>query len=198
MTECMQPFRELVKPGRTFYWDENLDDLFNKSKNIIKEKAIEGIKTYDIQKTTCLQTDWSRQGIGYLLLQKNCNCKPISNPTCCKDGWQLVFAGSRFTKGAEANYSPTEGEALAVAWSLEHAKMFVLGCKDLIVSTDHKPLERILQDRDLSSITNPRLLNKAKNASIQIQSPLQPGKVAQRARCLIKESNTVCSGHISD
>ena len=65
---------------------------------------------------------------------------------------------SRFTKGPELRYSPTKGEALAVAWSIEHARMFTLGCQNLLVSTDHKPVG-ILRDRALSDIKNPRLLN---------------------------------------
>ena len=35
--------------------------------------------------------------------------------------------------------------------------MFTLGCTDLLVSTDHKPLLGIFKDRDLSSIKNPRI-----------------------------------------
>ena len=177
MTDAMQPFRDLVKPKAKFYWDDTLNNVFQKSKDVIIEKAIEGIKTYDIGKTTCIQTDWSRDGIGYLLLQKNCQCTQTSNPICCKNGWQLVFAGSRFTKGAETRYSPTEGEALAVAWSLEHARIFVLGCRDLFVSTDHKPLEGILKDRNLSTISNPRLLNlKQRTLQFHFTVKYNPGK----------------------
>ena len=75
---------------------------------------------------------------------------------CCTDGWKLIFAGSRFTKPAESRYSPTEGKALAVAGALNHSKMFTLGCTNLVVSVDHKPLLGILNDRDLGNINNPR------------------------------------------
>ena len=129
---------------------------------------MEGIKSFDKTKNTCLQTDWCRNGLGYLLLQQNCSCTSDKAPLCCKDGWKLVLAGSRFTKGAEERYSPTEGEALAVAWSLEHAKIFVLGCEKLFISTDHKPLLGILHDRSLASINNPRLL-KLKQRTLPYQ-----------------------------
>ena len=76
-------------------------------------------------------------------------------PNCCPQGWHLVFAGSRFTSPTESRYAPTEGEALAVSWGLNNARMFVLGCKDLIVITDHKPLLKIFDHSDLSTITNP-------------------------------------------
>ena len=35
--------------------------------------------------------------------------------------------------------------------------MFTLGCRDLTVVTDHKPLTRILNDRSLDTISNPRV-----------------------------------------
>jgi len=53
-------------------------------------------------------------------------------PICCNDGWKLIYAGSRFTTETESWYAPTEGEALAIAWSL-----FVLRCNDLIVIIAH-------------------------------------------------------------
>ena len=141
---------------------------------LIKQSE-EGICTFDTKRKTCLQTDWSKEGIGYLLLQQYCNCETARAPLCCKDGWSLVFAGSRFTRGAELGYAPTEYEPLAVAWSLEHARMFVLGC--LIVSTDRQPLLGILRDRDLSSIGNPRLLNlKQRTLPYQFTIQHNPGK----------------------
>ena len=115
------------------------------------------MRQYDIRRPTCLQTDFSKDGLGYLLLQKYCECLLDNAPLCCHDGWKLVFAGSRFTKGAEARYAPTEGEALAVAWALNHAHIFTKGCPQLLISTDHKPLLGILNDKPLGDIQNPRL-----------------------------------------
>ena len=43
MTETMKPFRELLKPKMEFYWDKTLDDLFEKSKDMIIEAVIEGV-----------------------------------------------------------------------------------------------------------------------------------------------------------
>ena len=54
---------------------------------------------------------------------------------------------------------PVEGEALAVAEGLAKARFFVLGCKDLIVVVDHKPLVKILGDRSLVDLPNARLRN---------------------------------------
>ena len=173
----MEPFRDLVKQNSQFRWDETLAQLFEESKRILVRQTEEGIRTFDIARNTCLQTDWSKDGIGYLLLQQYCNCKSVKAPLCCKDGWKLVFAGSRFTRGAERNYAPTEGEALAVAWSLEHARMFVLGCEHLLISTDHKPLIGILGNRELSSISNSRILGlKQRTLPYQFTTRHNPGK----------------------
>ena len=158
VSPVMQPFRDLIKPHQKFYWDEHLDKLFVESKAAIVDLVKLGVESFDISRRICAQPDWSKEGIGYLLLQKHCSCSDKS-PVCCTGGWKLIFAGSRFTKPAERNYSPTEGEALALAWSLRHSRMFTLGCPDLFVATDHKPLLGIFNDRDLGSIENPRVLS---------------------------------------
>ena len=110
-----------------------------------------------------------QSGIGYLLLQQHCNCNLEKAPICCKDGWKLIYAGSQFTHNTESRYASTEGEAIAVAWSLEHSK-FTLGCNNLIISTDHRPLLGIFNNKELNSINNPRLCNlKLRNFKFNMQ-----------------------------
>ena len=157
-SDKMAPFRSLVKPHSSFTWTEELKDLFEEAKHKIIQQVKSGVRQYNVKRATCLQTDYCKDGLGYLLLQKFCQCQLDKAPLCCPSGWKLVFAGSRFTKGAEANYAPTEGEALAVAWALNHAQVFTKGCPDLIISTDHKPLLGILNNRPIESIKNPRIL----------------------------------------
>ena len=159
ISPIMTPFRDLIKPKNRFYWDDTLERLFQESKQKIIDVVQEGVKSFDPNLNTCVQTDWCKEDLGYLLLQQHCKCPSDKLPTCCPEGWRLIFAGSKFTKPSEFNYSPTEGEALAVSWSLGHSKMFTLGCPKLFVSTDHKPLLGILNDKDLASISNSRLLD---------------------------------------
>ena len=53
----------------------------------------------------------------------------------------------------------------------------MLGCRDLIVSTDHKPLLGIFHDRDLSSIPNDRISSlKEKTFRYQFSIQFCPGK----------------------
>ena len=172
----MKPFRDLIKPNNKFYWDSILEDLFQCSKKKLIEVVREGVEHFDTKRQTCLQTDWCRNGIGYLLLQKHCSC-PNVVPTCCPEGWKLVYAGSRFNNSAESRYYPTEGELLAVSWGLQHSRMFTLGCPKLLISVDHKPLLGILNDRELNSILNPRILAlKESTFSWNFQIHHNPGK----------------------
>ena len=157
MTKPMAPFRELLKSSSRFYWDDVLQELFNQAKEVIIKEIEKGVKTFDKKRPTCIATDWSKDGLGFFLLQKHCSCEMFS-PVCCKTGWQLVMAGSRFTKEAESRYSPVEGEALAVTYGLHKCRYYVLGCQDLLVATDHQPLLKIFSDRRLDEIENPRLL----------------------------------------
>ena len=160
MAEKMAPFRELLKPGNKFIWNENLQELFDKSKEEIVHAVENGVRLFDPQKRTALVTDWSKTGTGFSLMQKHCNCSS-DIPTCCREGWKLVFAGSQFNNKAEARYAPIEGECLAVVKALKKptVKYFIHGCKDLIIATDHKPLVKLLGNRKLEDIDNPRLLS---------------------------------------
>ena len=145
------------KPDNKFEWTDAMEELFNKSKDIMLECMKEGVRLFDVNRPTMLSTDWSIEGIGFMLRQKYCNC-PLS-PTCCMDGWKLALIGSRFTTPTERRYAPIEGEALAVAYALNQTRFFTLGCSNLIVTTDHKPLVNILNDKSLADIGNRRLLN---------------------------------------
>ena len=173
--ERMLPFRNLLKSGESFKWDESLDKIFNETKHMIIEEIRRGIEIFDKKRPTCLATDWSKDGIGFLLLQKHCPCAQIK-PLCCKTGWKVTLVGGRFTTSAESRYAPIEGEALAVVEALKKAKHFVLGCSDLIVAVDHKPLLKVFGDRSLEDIHNPRLFNlKEKTLRFRFRMVHVPG-----------------------
>ena len=158
MTDVMLPFRDLLKPSIKFYWDDKLEQAFQKSKSTIIDEINHGVTIFDKTKPTCLATDWSKHGIGFWLFQKHCSC-PSNDLFCCKPGWKITLVGSRFTHAAESRYAPIEGEALAVADALDKARHFVLGCTNLTIAVDHKPLLKIFGDRSLDNISNTRLCN---------------------------------------
>ena len=80
----LQPFRKLLKApavGRKIYWDENLGKLFQELKKTILEEVMNGIQAFSMKRPTCLATDWSKEGMGYMLFQKWCKCDKI-DPRC--------------------------------------------------------------------------------------------------------------------
>ena len=150
------PFRELLKKGGKFYWDDVIQKIFDEAKSVLAEEIIKGVTRFEINRETALLTDWSKSGVGFVLLQKYCKCAKIS-PVCCKGGWMVCMIGSRFNNRAETNYSPVEGEALAVANGLKKTKYYTLGCEKLTIGVDHKPLLGILNETCMEDIENPRL-----------------------------------------
>ena len=159
LIDLVSPFRVFLGKNKKFEWNSELDEAFQKSKLAIVDAIKEGVEIFDLHRPTCLQTDYSKIGIGYFLSQKHCMC-PGSAPGCCEVGWRITLAGSRFLKPAESRYHPIEGEALAVAWSLEQTKYFTQGCPTLTITTDHKPLLGILSSSTpMDQIPNPRLFS---------------------------------------
>ena len=156
LREYMEPFRPFLSLRHPFEWTTELDKSFQSSKTAIINAIREGVEIFDLDKPTCLRTDWSKKGVGYFLLQKHCHCKD-TRPDCCTDGWRMTLAGSRFLTLAEQHYAPIEGEALAITWGLEQTKFFTLGCHQLLIATDHKPLIKVFGDRTLNEIPNTRL-----------------------------------------
>ena len=177
VSPIMQPFRDLLKSKAEFAWNQTLQNAFIESKMLLVQLVEKGVSTFDINRVTCLAPDWSKHGMGFLLLQKYCSCLMTKAPICCPDGWRLVFAGSRYCNDAESRYAPIEGEASAIAWALNKCRMFVMGCPNLVVVTDHAPLLGIFGDRDLSKISNPRLF-KLKERTMMYRFSIQhcPGK----------------------
>ena len=82
---------------------------------------------YDIDKPLVLQVDAST-GLGACLLQDN---KPISY-------------ASRSLISSEENYANIERELLAIVYACERFHQYTYGY-NVIVHTDHKPLESILK-----------------------------------------------------
>ena len=183
--EIMTPFRELLRTkNRGFYWDETLERIFQESKRVIANKIEEGVQTFELDRTTGLATDYSKTGISYFLFQKHCSCTGEPDMSCGNGHWKLILSGSRFTNDAESRYAPVEGEALALVYGLESCRMFVLGCPDLLVTVDHKPLVKIFSDQALENISNPRLLNfKEKSLMYRFRIRHRPGKLNLAPDC---------------
>ena len=119
----------------------SLQEAFEQSKLNITKEIEKGVRIFDKSKPTCLATDWSKHEIGFWLFQKHCPC-PSNDLFCCKQGWKISLVGSRFTHPDESK-----------------ARHFVLGCKNLTIVVDHRPLLEIFSDRSLDQISKIRLRN---------------------------------------
>ena len=156
----MDPFRPLLKKNSEFAWSQDLQKAFDKAKLDIVALIKEGLKSFTLGAWTCVVTDWSQTGLGYVLWQKRCTC-PTIHHNCCQGGWAMIQCGSRFCTGAESRYHPIKGELLGVPWALEKTAHYNLGCDKLLILFDHKPLLGLLTNRDLGDIENPRLQHLA-------------------------------------
>ena len=189
LRNIMEPFRKFLSPKCKFEWTSELNQLFVDSRARIISAIEDGVRMFDMSKRTCLRTDWSKVGIGFWLLQKHCNCTKQS-PGCCPDGWRITLASSRFLKPCERNYAAVEGEALGVAWGLEQTKYFTMGCNNLLVVTDHAPLVKLLGDRRLDEINNPRLFRlKQRTLMWHFDIEYQPGKLNSVSDALSRYPN---------
>ena len=98
--------------------------------------------------------------------------------------------GSRFASATESRYAPVEGEALAVADALEKAQYFVLGCNDLVIAVDNKPLLKIFGNRSLENIPNARLRNlKVKSLCYKFKMLYVPGAKHRAADAMSRHSS---------
>ena len=193
----MAPFREFLKPDTKFGWTQEIDEAFNSSKVENVRLVKDGVKIFDPELVTCLSTDFCKTGLGWILQQKVCKCSVIS-PVCCSSGWRLVLAWGRFTVPAESRYSPVEGEALAVAVGLESSRYYTLGCRQLFVATDHKPLLTILNDRALDTIANPRLLRlKERSLPWRFDMEYVPGSKQAAADSLSRKKSLTMLASLS-
>ena len=94
------PLRPLLSTKNDFLWLPDHDLAFSKAKELLTSPSI--LSFFDINKQTRLCTDASRQGLGFILQQKQ------------GDTWELVQAGSRFLSDTESRYAVIVLELLAV------------------------------------------------------------------------------------
>ena len=92
-----------------------------------------------------ISADASSFGLGAVLLQQS-----------SKESWNPVAYASRLMTETERQYAQIEKEALAVAWSYEKFRDYILG-RCFEIETDHKPLIPLLSNKRLDGLP-PRVL----------------------------------------
>lgn len=117
-----EPIINLTRKGVEFCWGEDQEAAFVKLKKELLENAT--LAHYSPTDPTMLKTDASKTGIAAMLLQQ-------------KDGdWKLVSCISRRLSSAERNYGITELEGLAIVYSVQKLRAYLLG-REFVIITDH-------------------------------------------------------------
>ena len=61
LTNLMAPFRNFLSPNHKFEWNSELEETFLQSKKEIIAAIEEGVRIFDPNRVTVLNTDWSEQ-----------------------------------------------------------------------------------------------------------------------------------------
>ena len=126
ISSTTEPLRQLEAKGVKWYWDDNQQKAFDEVKTLIPCHPV--LRHYDVTKKVTLQCDALQSGVGAALLQ---------------EGHPVEFT-SRALTSTERNYAQIEKELLAIVHACDHFDQYVFGY-EIIVETDHKPLEVILK-----------------------------------------------------
>ena len=109
-----------------FVWGEDQQSAF---RNILQLLAnITKMYHYDQSRNTRVKCDASHSGLGAALEQE-----------VEKDVWVPIAFASRFVNDQEKKYSTNELELLAIMWSCEHFRNYLLG-NHFVVLTDNKAI----------------------------------------------------------
>ena len=146
ISNILAPLKPLLSTRNDFVWTEVHDSALQNARRALTTAPT--LTYFDLGKETCLHTDASRMGVGFVLRQR----AKHSN-----EEWKTVQAGSRFLTDTETRYAVIELECLAVAWAIKKCHIFLSGLDHFTVVTDHNPLVPILNSHRLDEIENPRL-----------------------------------------
>ena len=134
LAELSQPLTKLLrKESSVTEWGPEQDQAVDKIKSAFLEPPL--LAHFDPSLPTLLHTDASNYAVGAVLSQMHGD---IEKPVCY---------ASKTLDRAQANYTVTEKECLAVVWATELFRTLLLG-NPFTVETDHSALKQILTTKD--------------------------------------------------
>ena len=142
LAELTKPLRDLLKKETEWMWGPDQEEAFKKLKILLSSSPV--LQHYNPNKPTMISSDASSYGIGGVLMQKD------------DEGWKPVFYASRAMTSTEQRYAQVEKEALGMTWVCEKFSDFLVGMKEFIIETDHKPLLALMKTKQLDELT-PRI-----------------------------------------
>lgn len=120
--EIVRPLTNLLRHDAAFVWSSACQTAFDRIKELLTSAPVLALPDWRSHKPFDMVCDASYEGVGGVLLQ---------------DGRPIAFE-SRKLIPAEAHYSPTELEMLAVVHCCKVWRCYIEG-RDVRVYTDHKP-----------------------------------------------------------
>lgn len=139
LAEVSKPLRDLLHNEVEWYWGDSQVESFQKVKDLFYEPPV--LAVYSPQRTTIITTDASNYGLGATLSQVQ------------DDGTRrLVAAASRSLSETEQRYAAIEKESLGICWAMEKFSRYVLGMKQVVIETDHKPLITLFGNKFLDRL----------------------------------------------
>ena len=133
LAEITTPLRELTKKDNEFIWEEHIHGkVLDQVRKILSQPPV--LRYFDPHVTPVLQCDASLNGLEACLMQNN---QP------------LVYA-SRSLRQTEVHYAQIEKKMLAIVFGMEKFETYLYG-RNVLVESDHKPLEAILKKSILNA-----------------------------------------------
>ena len=126
-SQVSTPLRELLEKDIEWHWTESQEKSFTSLKTLATQSPV--LSYFDVTKPVKISVDASSKGLGAVLMQ---NDKPVAY-------------ASRALSRSQQNYAQIEKEMLAIVFGCTHFHDYIYGMKDILVETDHKPLESILK-----------------------------------------------------
>ena len=127
------PLNFLTRKNVPFSWFTEQQTAFRSLKHSLTSAPV--LTHYDQKAELVLETDASKRGLAAVLNQRDKN----------NQLQVLAYASRRLTQ-AEANYSTSEQELLAVVWSVLHFHHYLGGSKEFQIVTDHNALVGLLKN----------------------------------------------------
>lgn len=117
-----EPMRRLTRKDEPFRWDAEQVETFHALETAMLKNTT--LAHFDHNSPSLLKTDASKIGIAGILLQQQ------------EGEWRVVTCCSRRVSKTEENYSITELEGLAIIFSVDKLRNYLIG-KRFTILTDH-------------------------------------------------------------
>lgn len=131
--ETVAPLRNLLKKDSEWCWDECSEEVVRRLKQVLCTALV--LALFEPRAPAKLSVDASARALGAVLLQA---------------GRPVEFASLTLTD-TQQRYAQIEKEMLAIVFALEKFYQYVFGKSDIVVETDHKPLQPLF-DKSLDSV----------------------------------------------